>query len=97
MLKVPAKRPVPPPASVKVPVMGTATPAATEFDRAKAVGNVNKPNSTAMSATEIILFVILYLPCSWPLRLRGRNSPFAVAPLRHARARQLGIQKLSNQ
>src|SRR5687767_4811803 len=58
MLTVPAKRPIPPPASVKVPVIGTVIPAGGGTARAKALGTVNIPNSTAISATEIILLLI---------------------------------------
>src|SRR5688500_6773266 len=58
MLTVPAKRPIPPEASVKVPVIGTVIPAGGGIARAKALGTVNIPNSTAISATEIILLLI---------------------------------------
>src|SRR5688500_7864572 len=76
MLTVPAKRPIPPEASVKVPVIGTVIPAGGGIVRAKALGTVNIPNSTAISATEIILLLI-GLP-SYVRSVSGLEAYFAL-------------------
>src|SRR5688572_2522577 len=76
MFTVPAKRPIPPEASVKVPVIGTVIPAGGGIARAKAFGTVNIPNSTAISATEIILLLI-GLP-SYVRNVSGLRAYFAL-------------------
>src|SRR5687768_4258305 len=76
MLTVPAKRPIPPEASVKVPVIGTVIPAGGGIAREKALGTVNIPNSTAISATEIILLLI-GLP-SYVRNVSGLGAYFAL-------------------
>src|SRR5687768_11341057 len=76
MLTVPAKRPIPPEASVKVPVIGTVIPAGGGIARAKAFGTVNIPNSTAISATVIILLLI-GLP-SYVRNVSGLGAYFAL-------------------
>src|SRR5687768_12885983 len=75
--------------------MGTATPAATGLGWAKALGNVNKPNSTAMSAAETTLFMMCSLPCSYRFILEAYFS--LQKRLAGFHRCQLGTKKLSGQ
>jgi hypothetical protein len=97
MLKVPAKRPIPPAASVKVPVIGTAIPAGGGIVRAKALGNVNILNSTATSATEITLFIGFSFHVRNRFGLEAYFSARSSAPRHTCAFGNWGLKKLSNQ
>ena len=58
MLKFPTKRPVPPTASVKVPVIGTVIPLPGGIGWANALGIINRLITAAINATAVILFLI---------------------------------------
>src|SRR5687767_13354562 len=76
MSTVPAKRPIPPEASVKVPVIGTVIPAGDGIARAKALGTVNIPNSTAIVRLKSFSYSLVFP--SYVRNVSGLGAYFAL-------------------